>query len=330
MGGGAIPEIERPRSATELIGATFALYRRYSWLFLILAGVMVVPYELISLIGGPGGPLYGIDRVLVNLALEVGNFALVIPLISVLHLYAVEDLRAGREPELAAVARRGVASLRVVSPAVLLSWLGIFAGLIALIVPGVLLALRWAVVAQAGALEATSWRNALDRSAGLTERHRGHVLGLFALILLITAIPTGIHIAVFGASRTVGSFVVGTAFDVVTSSFTALATAFLYFDLKTRFRTDPARGSVPSKPQTSSGRVVPPTGHPLDPESWSDEDRPGGWYIDPVEPIRMRYWPAGHEPQWSKRRARTPNKTYDEWTAYRKRAKAEELPEEPV
>ena len=38
MDGQPILEIERPRSAFELIGATFSLYRRYSWLFLILAG----------------------------------------------------------------------------------------------------------------------------------------------------------------------------------------------------------------------------------------------------------------------------------------------------
>jgi hypothetical protein len=312
-----IVDVDRPRSAPELIGATFSLYRRYSWLFLVLAGVVVVPYELISLIGRPDGPLHGAAQFLTSIALNVGDFALVIPLVSAFHLYAVEDVRHGLEPEPAFVFSRGFARLRVISPAVFLSWLGIFAGFLALIVPGVLLAIRWAVVAQTGALEAKSWRNALDRSAGLTENNGGHVLGLFALILLITAVPTAIHIVVFGASTTVGSVVVGTAFDVVISSFTALATALLYYDLRARFATRPRpAGPLPSRelePRSASGRTVAPTGHPLDPASWSDEDRPRGWYVDPEAPWNMRYWVADGTGVWSKRTAKTPKATLEGW-----------------
>ncbi|HXF32866.1 MAG TPA: hypothetical protein VN522_15245 [Solirubrobacterales bacterium] len=326
-----IPEIERERSAFALIGATFSLYRRYSWLFLILAGVVVVPYELISLIGGPDGPVHGVALALVELALSIGDFALVLPLISALHLYALEDVREGREPVLASVARRAVASLRVVSPAVLLSWLGILAGFIALIVPGVLLAIRWAVVAQTGALEAPSWRKALDRSAGLTEKHRKHVLGLFLLTWLITAVPTGIHIAVFGSSTTVGSVFVGTAFAVLVSSFTALATAFLYYDLKARFRTAAATPALKPEPVvTVSGRDVPPTGDPLDPASWGDADRPSGWYVNPDSPWRMRYWHADGAGSWSKRTAKTPKDTLAAWRDLRFVREKAERPEEPV
>jgi hypothetical protein len=90
----------------------------------------------------------------------------------------------------------------------------------------------------------------------------------------------------------------------------------------------PAARQAEREPHSSSGNVVPPTGHPLDSDSWSDEERPAGWYIDPVEPTKMRYWPAGYQPQWSKRRARTPNKTYDEWIAYRKGGDEEEADRE--
>lgn len=317
-------KIERPRSAPEIIAATFTLYRRYSWLFLILAGVVVVPYELISLIGRPDGPLHGAAQALTNIAIGVGDYALVVPLISALHLFAVEDLREGRAPELGSVFRRGLGSLRVVSPAVLLSWLGIFAGFLALIVPGVLLAIRWAVVAQTGALEATTWRGALDRSAGLTEKRRAHVFWLLALIVLITSVPTVIHIIVFGASTTVGSVVVSTLFDVVTSSFTALAIAFLYYDLMARFRSAPVirpAAPLPSselEPRSSTGRIVPPSGHPLDPASWSDEDRPSGWYVDPDAPSNMRFWVADGARVWSKRTAKTPKATLAEWKDLRR------------
>jgi hypothetical protein len=255
--------------------------------------------------------------VLVNLGLNVGDYALAIPLVSAFHLYAVEDVREGREPDLASVFRRCFGRLRILSPAVGLTWIAISLGFLALIVPGVLLAIRWAVVAQTGALEATSWRDALDRSTKLTGRDEGHVFWLLLLLFLITAIPTGFHFVAFGAVTTIGSVVVSIALEVLTASFTALATAFLYYDLTARFRLAPARSArIPARylePRSCSGRIVPPNGHPLDPASWSDEDRPRGWYVDPEEPSKMRYWVADGAGVWSQRSAETPKAALAEW-----------------
>lgn len=80
MDGQAINEIERPRSAWRLIGATLVLYRRFPWLFLILAAVVVVPYDAILLVGRPGGPLHGPVRGIVELVLFAADFFLVLPL----------------------------------------------------------------------------------------------------------------------------------------------------------------------------------------------------------------------------------------------------------
>jgi hypothetical protein len=317
-------DLDRPRSAPELIGATFALYRRYSWLFLILAGVVVVPYGLISLVAYPGGPLHGVDRVLVNVALNVGDYALVIPLVSAFHLYAVVDAREGREPELRSVFRRGFGRLRILSPAVGLTWIAISLGFLALIVPGVLLAIRWAVVAQTAALEATSWRDALDRSARLSGRDESHVFWLLFLLFAITTIPFVIHLVAFGATVTVGSVAVSIAFEVLTTSFTALATAFLYYDLKVRSAT--ARPLAPHMLESRSARrrSVPPAGHPLDPASWSDDDRPAGWYVDPEAPWNMRFWAGDDANIWSTRTAKTPKATREEWEDLRRAGEQEE------
>ena len=331
MDGGSILEIERPRSAFELMGATFALYRRFPLLFPTLAFAVVVPYQVIVLLATGAGPLAEgkLSFLTSLLLLAIGSF-LINPLISALHVHAVDDVRNGRQPTIGAVARRGMLTLPVVVAAAIISSLGIAAGFVALIVPGVILTLRWAVVAQAAALEGGSWTDALRRSHKLTEANYMHVFGLGVLVGVIAVVPNYLLGLAFGHSTTTtASFLAGVAVGILIRSFSALATALLYFDLKARFRTAPARGTVPT-PQSSSGRIVPPTGHPLDPDSWSDEDRPAGWYIDPVEPIRMRYWPAGKSPAWSKRRARTPNKTWEEWSAYRKQAEADEPPEAPV
>lgn len=69
------------------------------------------------------------------------------PLISALHVHAVREIRDGSRPRLASVAPQALAALPVVSAAVIISTLGTFLGYIALIVPGVLLSLRWSVVA---------------------------------------------------------------------------------------------------------------------------------------------------------------------------------------
>jgi hypothetical protein len=316
MDGQPILEIERPRSAFELIGATFALYRRFPWLFLVLAAIIVLPYQVLEAL-----PqleiLHGAARGWFSFALSIGEVALVVPLVSALHVYAVDDVRQGQRPEIAAVARRGVATLAVVSPAVLLSWLGITLGFVALIVPGVFLFARWAVVAQTGSLGAKSWQEALTESKHLADGLYAHVLGLLFLTLLITTAP---YVAVFLAfglkTHALAPFLIRTALSVVTSSFTALATAFLYFDLKSRFGTappSPPGTRAPAEPKSISGRIVPPTGQPLDPASWSDEDRPSGWYVDPDAPWVMRYWAADSQRTWSKRTAKTPKATLESW-----------------
>jgi hypothetical protein len=326
MDGQPTIEIERPRSAFDLLAATIDLYRRYPWLFPTLAFAVVVPYQVIVLLATGAGPFGGRDLSLATnwLLVAIESF-LVTPVISALHVHAVDDAREGRDPTLGSVARRGLVTLPVVVAAAIISTLGIAAGFVALIIPGIYLSLRWAVVAQAAALEGEGWIDALKRSGEVADKNYLHILGVVLLLGLISGGFLYVVGLAFDASNTTAaSFIVGTLAAVVVRSFTALATALLFFDLKARLRLAPAARQAEREPQSASERIAPPIGHPLDADSWSDEERPAGWYIDPVEPVKMRYWPAGYQPQWSTRRARTPNKTYDEWVEYRKEANRED------
>ncbi|HEX4308105.1 MAG TPA: hypothetical protein VHZ54_18860 [Solirubrobacterales bacterium] len=312
--GEAVNEIERQRSAWQLIGATFTLYRRYPWLFMALAGAVIVPYELIVLLAtgvsalDRGGLGFGVSTLI-----TLTGLALVLPLISALHVHAVQDVRDGKRPETRAVARRSVRVLPVVSAAVVMSFLGATFGLVALIVPGVLLYLRWSVAAPAAALEDGGWTDALRRSAGLTKGNYWHVFGLLVLVIIISAVPGFALAEIFGRDHTtVPSFLADTAVNVVLASFTALATALLYYDLKARFAVRVAAVQPKPTPGPSDDSVA-PTGHRQDPASYSDEDRPPGWYVNPDKPWRMRYWAADGKPGWSKRTAKTPKQTLAEW-----------------
>jgi hypothetical protein len=296
--------VKRPRGAVQLIGLTVDLYRRFPFLFLILAGAVLVPYELVVLLATHTGSLR--DGWVRGLILSLTELALVLPLISALHVHAVSDIRVGRRPQLASVAGRGLATLSAVSPVVVISWLGIIAGLAALIVPGVLLWLRWSVAAQVAALQGGGWKAALRRSAGLAKGNYPHILGLFLLVELISSIPSfAVGRAFADPDTTVVSFIVGLAMRIVLLSFSALTTALLFFDLSARFEKadiDPA-----------TARTLPPSPSSVDPGHYTDEDRPPGWYVNPDKPWRMRYWAEDGEPGWSRRTAKTPKGTLAGW-----------------
>jgi hypothetical protein len=224
-----------PRSVPGLIAEAFGLYRRYPRLFLILAAGVIVPYQLIVLAATGVGPFNrGSLGVGISLVLTLIDWVLVGPLVSALHVHAVADVEEGLTPRVGAVTRRGLAVLPVVAAAAIMAGLGIAGGFLLLVVPGIVFWLRWQVVAQAAAIEQEGWGSALRRSWSLTE---ANVLRVLFFVICITAITTVPWVAIrhaFGNDDTALSFLAATALQTVTVSFTALATALLYFDLRKR------------------------------------------------------------------------------------------------
>ncbi|MDX9999595.1 MAG: hypothetical protein WCY15_13325 [Phenylobacterium sp.] len=68
----------------------------------------------------------------------------------------------------------------------LLAWLGIFAGLMLFVVPGVMLGMAWCVAVPAQVAERTGIVGALGRSAELTRGNRWAIFGLTLLFLVMT------------------------------------------------------------------------------------------------------------------------------------------------
>ena len=226
-----------PSSVPRLLIATFALYRRYPWLFLILATGVILPYELVTIAAtGNGGLSRGEGSAVVELVLSLSYWFLITPLISALHVHAVTEVRDGREPQIRAVSAQGLRVLPVVAAVSIISGLGIGLGLIALIVPGVILMLRWAVVAQTAAIEHEGWLSALRRGADLTDANYLHVFFFLVVVGLIATAPLLLASAAFGRDdMNAAAHLTGIALNVVTTSFAALATALLYYDLRVRW-----------------------------------------------------------------------------------------------
>lgn len=245
-------DLDRRRSVGEILRLALGLYRDYPWLFLVLAAVVMAPYDLAVLAVAGRGPLgHAHESFVVSTLLSVLSVSLIGPLISALHTHAVVLIGEGRRPRLGQVALSGLRVLPVVSAAEIVANIGIFVGLLALLIPGLVLVLRWSVVAQVAAVEHEGWIPALRRSGQLTEEHYARILGLllvtgvlsFGVRLAAAAIPAGV-------SSGVASVTLGIAVDTILASFAALTLAVLYFDLlacaaEPRARSTPEYQHVP-------------------------------------------------------------------------------------
>jgi hypothetical protein len=293
-----------PRSAGRLVIATLKLYRRYPLLFLILAASVIIPYELLVLAvaGSSQGAGDGASFA-VEVPVGLAYWFLVTPLVSSLHVHAVTEVKNGREPRIGTVALHGLKVLPVVAAAAIASTIGIMLGFLALVIPGIILILRWAVVAQVAAIEHEGWIPALRRSADLSDGHYMHIF-VFAFIAgVIANAPAVLAGVLIGFENTsAGAIVLSVAFSVVAASFAALAYALLYYDLLARWEP----GMVP--PANDGQRRT------WDPLAYPDADRPKGWYIDPSDTGRMTHWGGPELPEWNGE-TRTPRKIKRAWEA---------------
>jgi hypothetical protein len=308
--------LDRPRSIGEMLSEALGLYWRFPILFLTFAAIVVVPYELIVLVTTGAGPLaQGHLGFFASKELLIADSFIVTPLISALHVQAVREIGDGGRPTFGATFRQSLPRLPVVAVAAGISGVAIGLGLLAFAIPGFLLLAIWPVVAQAAALESGGPIDALRRSFNLTRGYRWHGIGLFFGAGLVAGIPWLILFLSLGhTTTTAGTFVAGTAVQIVLRSFDALATGLLYFDLLARSRYEaPAPGDSPEP--TAAMAAVAANGHPLDPNGWSDQDRPTGWYVNPLSPNRMRYWMTNGPGTgvWSGRSSKTPGRIQREW-----------------
>jgi hypothetical protein len=253
-------DLGRERSALEILRAALVMYRRYPLLFATLAVGVIAPYELARLAVTGVGPLgsgkSGDEGTL--LLFELIYYVLVSPLISALHVHAVIEIGNGRRPKIGPVALQGLRVLAVVVAAEIVAGVLIGLGFIALIVPGIILSLRWSVVAQTAAVDHEGWMPALRRSAQLTAGHYWHIfrvlLAVGFLTFLIAAV-TGVLVG-GGHNTSIVSVLIGIVVYTLVASFGALTLAVLYFDLRAREagpRLDPLAGYAdpPAPPSTT-------------------------------------------------------------------------------
>jgi hypothetical protein len=125
----------------------------------------------------------------------------------------------------------------------LLMVLGIMAGLILLVIPGIIFALMWSVAIPVRVVERTGMLGAFGRSRELTRGHKWAIFGayvLFIIVVIVISIPfgviTGIAAVASGGSDAANSTMLATAVYVINSMVTSVIgstfIASIYYELR--------------------------------------------------------------------------------------------------
>ena len=129
--------------------------------------------------------------------------------------------------------RFGLARLGSILLIGLLVGLSVGVGLIFLVIPGLFLAVKFAVSIPTLVVENKRGTKAMSRSWELTGGHFWHVVGTFLVAFIIAGIVSAVLTAPFSGGwflRAIGSSIA----QIVTAPFTAIVTILIYLDLRAR------------------------------------------------------------------------------------------------
>ena len=228
-----------PRPIRTLLAETIALYRAQLRLLLALAGTVVAIVELIVGVGlGELTARYQSNPSKVADAITLAASTLVtVPLVSAMLARAVLDVRGGREPSMRRSASFGLDLFAPVLGAVILYAAGVVAGIVAFVVPGVIVFVSWYFVAQAVVVDGRRGSAALSRSAELVRGHWLHSLRTGITVNALVAVPGFLVASLFDtAARAAGAealVVLGEiAYGAFALPFVSVAATLYYLDLR--------------------------------------------------------------------------------------------------
>ena len=222
-----------PLDIGEVLSDTFAVIGRT---FIVLANVavMFIAIPTVVRIAGviltPLSPVFGLLTMLGGLATGVGMLLAY----GAIFQLAMQDLH-GQSVATDVMIKTALGKFWPLLGLALLLGLGVVAGAVLLIVPGVILALAWSVAMPALVLEDRGVFDSFRRSAALTRRKRWSIFLLFFLVSLVSLIVQVVLLAVFGGfhellSRepSITATVLTSLFSVVTIPFGAVMSTALF------------------------------------------------------------------------------------------------------
>jgi Membrane domain of glycerophosphoryl diester phosphodiesterase len=208
-----------------VVAETWRLFLARFWRTLVLVLLLLAPLELAVALLDPDFSSFAHGWwVWVGLSATVTLVAFPWVVGAVVHDVGREDRAAtdayrqtaGRLPDL------------VISAVV--TTIGIVLGTIALVVPGLLLMARWALIVPLIILDGMAWRAALSRSNELVRGRTWSVVGIFVLLTLIggALVAAPVLVGYFALENVLGAWLATLAIDTVFIAFYSFAPFVLY------------------------------------------------------------------------------------------------------
>ena len=235
-------KLAQPRDITALFRDSLRVYVRHAGLFILLSAAVVVPVDLV--VEGIGLEMltgrYDSTPTIAETAVPtVVRFLVVVPIITAICIYALLSIEAGEQPSAGRTLVSGFEQFTPLFFAVLIAAIGIAAGFVLLVIPGIYLAVKLFFVPQTVVVEGARGTESLRRSSDMVRGFWWRTFGLVVMINLAAALPALVITAPFtGIADSTGDAAWALAGTIcaesITTPFVALFSTFLYFDLRAR------------------------------------------------------------------------------------------------
>ena len=235
-------KLAQPRDITALFRDSLRVYVRHAGLFILLSAAVVVPVDLV--VEGIGLEMltgrYDSTPTIAETAVPtVVRFLVAVPIITAICIYALLSIEAGEQPSARRTLVSGFEQFTPLFFAVLIAAIGIAAGFVLLVIPGIYLAVKLFFVPQTVVVEGARGTDSLRRSSDMVRGFWWRTFGLVVMINLAAALPALVITAPFtGIADSTGDAAWALAGTIcaesITTPFVALLSTFLYFDLRAR------------------------------------------------------------------------------------------------
>lgn len=243
-------DLGRPRDARALFRDAIVIYGRNFGLLLLLSLAVVAPIQLV--VSGVGleelTSAYRTDSPIERTVIPtLVSFLVATPLITAATIFVLGSLAAGERPRAGRTLQAALDVFAPVFAAVALAAVGIALGLLALVIPGVYVAVRWYFVTQAVAIDGARSTKALARSWDIVQDAFWRT---FLIVLAANVAATAPAILILTpftalaetADREAVLLVAEILTEGLTTPFVALVSTLLFYDLKLRKESVPEVG----------------------------------------------------------------------------------------
>jgi len=235
-------DLGRPRDVVELLRDAGNVFFRHPETVLVLGAAIVIPVELVVLgvgleqLSGPYEARVSNAELGVSTAV---SFFVIVPLVTAAVIGVLDDDARGERPRAGRSLQAALDAFAPLLGALVLAALGIALGLLALILPGIYLLVRWYFVPQAVMVAGERGRGALEASASTVQGSWWRTAGIVLLVNLLLAgigllVLAPVRAAAEAADREAVALAGTIVLDIVTVTYTAVVSTLLFHDLRAR------------------------------------------------------------------------------------------------